>query len=240
MSSPISAIRLPASQQVRPQRVPPSTTALRSFPQRDGSLKGTDLDNRRDPYLEAALENRRRNGLPIGSNGEGNQILRETQALSKEDGQLRTEEEEEQFADSYAAEVGTWEEERIRTAEVARPPPQRESLTPLGKGKTTVTRMTSTRRYMDQLDEDDFEAMDHIEEEEGEQTNDRGTWHSGWGSEARDSVASLGVRLRNTKGNVEASRESNMSAMTFKSQSSDTFHYSVRPLSLSQTRRKLS
>jgi len=81
---------------------------------------------------------------------------------------------------------------------------------------------------MDQLDEDDFEAMDDIEEEEGEQTNNRGTWHSGWGSEARDSVASLGTRLRNTKGNVDASRESNLSAMTFKSQSSDTFHYSVR------------
>jgi hypothetical protein len=182
--------------------------------------------------LEAALENRRRNGLPVGSRGAWiNPSTTTTTVVRAGTGGFRQEKEEdilaEQFEDSQqAGEVGTWEEnERMKENS---PAIQRESLIPLSQS-AMVSRMTSTRRYMDQLDED--EALD--EEDLGnENVNDRATWHSSWGSEARDSVASLSTRLKVSKVNGAAGRESALSTRTFDSESANGFHYSVSSSSL--------
>ncbi|GAA5990994.1 hypothetical protein JCM5350_002002 [Sporobolomyces pararoseus] len=227
--------------QPRPQRIPPSLPstsssssssdpAVRSFPTRDASLRRQVDDNTKkatiDPHLEAALENRRRNGLPVGSRGAWiNSTVATGQSPTSAIAHERDQEvlASEQFADSEQhGESGDWNKtgERSTTA-------QRESLVPLSQS-ATVSRMTSTRRYMDQLDEDDIEAMEDEEEElENENGNDRATWHSGWGSEARDSVASLGVRTKKLDGKMKAGRESAMSTKTFDSQSADAFHYSM-------------
>ncbi|GAA5967021.1 hypothetical protein JCM3765_003682 [Sporobolomyces pararoseus] len=239
-----TTLRLPtvahqAQHQQRPQRIPPSlpstsassspVPAVRSFPTRDASLRRQASDNTNaatiDPHLEAALENRRRNGLPVGSRGAWiNPTVATATAVELGVVDEREQEVLDQFADS---EQNGESEDWKKTDEKSTTTAQRESLVPLSQS-TTVSRMTSTRRYMDQLDEDDIEAMEEEEEEiENENGNDRGTWHSGWGSEARDSVASLGVRTRDLKGKGSLGRESAMSTKTFDSQSADAFHYSM-------------
>lgn len=93
-------------------------------------------------------------------------------------------------------------------------------------GKVDLSRMTSTRRYMAELDEDD-------EPGPGDGEGDRATWHSGaWESEARDSIASLeplqgggfggGARGRSRLGPPRDS------ALTMGSVDGDPFSYSVR------------
>ncbi|GAA5876919.1 hypothetical protein JCM16303_006336 [Sporobolomyces ruberrimus] len=225
--------------QQRPQRAPfPISTSngngaqssiangnVQTFPPtRDGSLRRIETngpESGRDFHLEAALENRRRNGLAVNHPQRPQQVSIAQDNPKNEEGGVS----EEQFEDSQVEETGgpTWSQ-----GDNAQTKPQRESLVPLGK-TTTVSRMTSTRRYMDQLDLDDVDDVEPIEEEdeEEEHRNDRATWHSGWGSEARDSVASLGVRTKGPGGADRQTRASAFSTKTVDSEPGDTFHYSM-------------
>ncbi|GAA6021579.1 hypothetical protein JCM11491_000263 [Sporobolomyces phaffii] len=198
----------------RPRQAPP----LQSTP----SPSTPSLASRDDSLLEAALENRRKNGVPTlarppsptarrtRTDPAATVVARSVDPLVAPG----------QFDDSDA---GTLPQQATRRVS------QRESLTPLSHN-VTLARMTSTRRYMDQLDEDDVEAMDDIDpdhDDAPDHGDDRATWYSGWGSEPRDSVASLAVTSTGTKGQGEVARESALSTKTFESGTPDAFHYSM-------------
>ncbi|GAA5897449.1 uncharacterized protein JCM6883_006702 [Sporobolomyces salmoneus] len=217
------------SQQQRPRQVPPpppSTSGQsRNYPARDASLRRLPNDGNNsteeavDPHLEAALENRRRNGLPVDSRGGWTSTAG---ARTGGDNVRKQEAAVEQFEDQQQTRQGGNERNQGNPNQATT---TRDSLMPLSQ-HATVSRMTSTRRYMDQLDEDDVEAMEEEEEEEGEDANDRGTWHSGW---ARDSVATVRPKSKGLllETNRDIGRESAMSTKTYDSQSADAFHYSM-------------
>ncbi|GAA6060847.1 hypothetical protein JCM10212_005265 [Sporobolomyces blumeae] len=240
LASPTTTRSSPPRQPARPLRPPPPATAtLRSaLPPRGASLtRGTA---QRDPHLDAALENRRKHGVPTGAlavePSREPQHGREHPAAHGVDVRDRVDDEgedEDQFVNSYSVTVETWDDALPSPSE----PPKRndrESLMPLG-GATpaTVSRMTSTRRYMDQLDDDEAEeeSLRGGDPAAGEARStrfgpDRASWNSGWTSEARDSVASLGAHVAAGR-SKQVPRESTLSAMTFESQASDAFHYSM-------------
>ncbi|GAA5823153.1 hypothetical protein JCM11251_007502 [Rhodosporidiobolus azoricus] len=182
----------------------------------------------RGAYLEAALENRRLQGVPVLQERQADEACGERR---KRQQQYITSEAEEAFADAYAGEVGTWDEEEngrggeevLRERDSPPPPP------PASTGGANLSRMTSTRRYMQELDPDD-DADDDLEalrEEEGEGNGDedaRSTWYSGYGSEARDSVASLMAPMG--KVGFGPPQETRQSTMTVGSVN-DPFGYSV-------------
>ncbi|GAA6056529.1 hypothetical protein JCM3770_006862 [Rhodotorula araucariae] len=93
----------------------------------------------------------------------------------------------------------------------------------LSTGKADLSRMTSTRRYMAQLDEDD----DPVGRE-----GDRATWYSSaWESEARDSVASFEPLQLSGSSNGTAGRTRpeppGDSTLTTRSVDADPFSYSA-------------
>ncbi|GAA5988325.1 hypothetical protein JCM11641_003483 [Rhodosporidiobolus odoratus] len=208
--------------QLRPSRapLPPTSHALSSSsrparkesPRRQGRpSQGIAMDGR-GAYLEAALENRRLNGV-------GAPVLRERQpGAGHEQPQPtgnREYEDVDSFADAYAGEVGSWEEENPQATETLSAE-QEQAAVQTGPSGANLSRMTSTRRYLCELDpDDDFEAL---------QEGDRSTWHSGYDTEARGSVASLqppGARRDNVP------RDSAISAMTTGSMDGDPFSYSA-------------
>ncbi|GAA5889125.1 hypothetical protein JCM6882_009748 [Rhodosporidiobolus microsporus] len=232
----------------RPSRapLPPTSTPLShsSRPARKESLKregrpsqGIAMDGR-GAYLEAALENRRLMGVPV---------LKERQA----DGALAAGADgggADALADAYAGEVGTWEDEeengrRREEKEVLRDrgggpvPPPHPPTAPTG-GAVGLSRMTSTRRYMQELDPDeedddddaDLEALQEQDEEEDDAEGDaRSTWYSGYGGEGRESVVTVGappVGRGGERGRLGVPSENLMSAMTVGSVN-DPFSYSM-------------
>ncbi|GAA5914682.1 hypothetical protein JCM5296_001978 [Sporobolomyces johnsonii] len=181
----------------------------------------------RGAYREAALENRRVNGLAPGGGGV---VPRERQAEGAaaawkgkevQRDQYAAEVDEGHFFDAYAGEVGTWEDQQ----EEVRHRRDDDSRAISTQG-ASVSRMNSTRRYMAELDPDDeLEALG--EQDEG----DRSTWHSGRANEARDSIASLGVHAQGGGSRMPVKRrvprESTLSSLTVESTNGDPFHYSV-------------
>ncbi|GEM10562.1 cell cycle inhibitor, Nif1 [Rhodotorula toruloides] len=155
----------------------------------------------RDELLEAVLENRRKHGC-----------LKEVQApypaqaaRSAEEGRQECGEERQ----GHEGGVVSWRD-NDQPAEILRDnaQPARSSPTLNPSGAINLTRMTSTRRYMAELEPDEQDEADN-----------RSTWHSAWGSEARDSVASLEPLKRRpdalgAKGRLlgEGTRESSMTA----------------------------
>ncbi|GAA5939580.1 Dsf2p [Sporobolomyces koalae] len=215
---------------LRPQRAPfaltsaqPSPTVVldsspsRPYPSRNESLRRDGA--KQDVYLEAALENRRRNGLPVVKVHDESGALdpsAENQTRAKNDEQQLREQKEARFADAIVTE---------HPGRALQGHAIRESLMPLAGGaQATISRMTSTRRYMDQLDdEDDAE----LPEEDDDEEQNRKSWHSGWASEARDSVHSLGVRIRAAKGKEAVTSGPKKRVETVQRESSDDFHYSM-------------
>ncbi|GAA5849429.1 hypothetical protein JCM8547_000446 [Rhodosporidiobolus lusitaniae] len=225
--------------QQRPSRppLPPTSSSLASSsrPARQDSLRkqgrpleGVAMDGR-GAYLEAALENRRLQGV-AGSGKGGGGVLRETQPgqqghRADKGKQVDAQEDMRAFANAYGGQVGSWEDEQHRQ-ENARQEVLRSSTTaPAPASSSTATlpaqhlsRMNSTRRYMAQLDDDDdLEAL-------GEGNDNRSTWQSSaWASEARDSVATL-----NTVPQAKAKGVPRESTMTVASvDGADPFSYSV-------------
>ncbi|KAJ8293036.1 Protein DSF2 [Rhodotorula toruloides] len=200
----------PAISSIRPLRPPQSAT-------QPAPLRAKRMEERggmgRDELLEAVLENRRKHGC-----------LREVQApYAGQAAQGDAEDVRGYTEDQQGNEgvVGTWREDD-QPAEILRDNAQPSSSSPtlVPSGAVNLTRMTSTRRYMAELEPDEQDEADH-----------RSTWHSAWGSEARDSVASLEPMKRRpdamgVKGRLlgEGRRES---SMTVASVDGDPFSFSA-------------
>ncbi|BGP42239.1 hypothetical protein JCM10449v2_006244 [Rhodotorula kratochvilovae] len=172
--APLPAAQQPLSASSRPAR----KESLRA---QGRDSEGVAMDGR--GFLEAALENRRLAGVPLPTASAGARPLREVQP-TLQDGR----DELVRVGQAHEAHVGTWEDQagaddQYEETEVLRGAPPNQDDVALTMGKVDLSRMTSTRRYMAELDEDD----DPVGAE-----GDRATWHSAaWESEARDSVASL-------------------------------------------------
>ncbi|PRQ74278.1 hypothetical protein AAT19DRAFT_14631 [Rhodotorula toruloides] len=200
----------PATSSIRPLRPPqPATQPAPLRAKRLDEPRGTG----RDELLEAVLENRRKHGC-----------LREVQpsyagqAAQADEQDVRGYAEDPQGREGI---VGTWREDD-QPAEVLRDNTQPSSSSPTlnPSGAVNLTRMTSTRRYMAELEPDEQDEADN-----------RSTWHSAWGIEARDSVASLEPVKRRpdalgVKGRLlgEGPRES---SMTVASVDGDPFSFSA-------------
>ncbi|GAA6043957.1 hypothetical protein JCM8097_004888 [Rhodosporidiobolus ruineniae] len=213
---------------VRPTRppLPPTSSSLAasSRPARKESLKrdgrpsqGIAMDGR-GAYLEAALENRRLHGVrgPVLRERQPDEQGRDTGK-----GELEQRGDAGQYNEAYDGEVGVvgaWEDQQQDGGgqEVLSSPTE---PTPAPPGGADLSRWNSTRRYMAELDDDDdLEAL-----QEGD---NRSTWHSeAWGSEARDSVATLEPKTYAPpvgRGAGKVPRESTASAVSV-----DPFSYSV-------------
>ncbi|GAA5922079.1 hypothetical protein JCM3775_003484 [Rhodotorula graminis] len=220
------------SSSLRPTRAPlPPPAPASARPARKESLRaqGTAGEGAappgpmQDAQLEAVLENRRRQGVPTTST----RPARPPQPAHVQRGPVQA---------AGGAQAGPWraaagdddDDDLVGEREVLR---EHVAAGPAGDdvalnvGKVDLSRMTSTRRYMAELDEDD-------EPGPGEGEGDRATWHSGaWESEARDSIASLeplqsggyggGARGRSRLGPPRDS------ALTMGSVDGDPFSYSV-------------
>ncbi|GJN92423.1 hypothetical protein Rhopal_005453-T1 [Rhodotorula paludigena] len=225
----------------RPLRAPLPPTqqplAHSSRPARKESLRMQGRDSEgiamdgRGAFLEAALENRARNGVQVGSA----RALRERQAPGEARGDDEKRREQGQRpAQALVGVVGNWEggssggsslaslsrdedgpEEVLREAESSLDADD----VALSAAPVDLSRMTSTRRYMNELDPDDDVDIPG---------QDRSTWHSAWGSEARDSVASLEPLQRSVsgrrRGRAGLPRDS---TLTTASVDGDPFSYSV-------------
>ncbi|GAA5843055.1 hypothetical protein JCM9279_001845 [Rhodotorula babjevae] len=220
------------SSSLRPSRAPlPPAAPPSARPARKESLRaqgpageavpaGAVAADPHDAQLEAVLENRRRQGVPTATA----RPARQPQPAHVHRTLERAADEAHWGAAAGENDDLVGEREVLRLDGDAGAAPASDDVA-LSVGKVDLSRMTSTRRYMAELDEDD-------EPGPGEGEGDRATWHSGaWESEARDSIASLeplqsvgyggGARGRSRLGPPRDS------ALTLGSVDGDPFSYSV-------------
>ncbi|GAA5891293.1 hypothetical protein JCM8208_002574 [Rhodotorula glutinis] len=234
LATPASSSRPPlphfTSSSIRPSRAPlPPAAPPAARPARKDSLRAHGAVDEaaaaagpaQDAQLEAVLENRRRQGVPTASA----RPARQAQPVHAQRALVPAVDEEQTGPWRAAAgEDDRLVDEREVLREDAVAVPASDDVA-LNVSKVDLSRMTSTRRYMAELDEDDDPGP-------GEGEGDRATWHSGaWESEARDSIASLepfqsggyggGARGRSRLGPPRDS------ALTMGSVDGDPFSYSV-------------
>lgn len=234
LAAPSNARPLPhftAPPSLRPSRAPlppaasppsPPTRSLRqdSLRIRGGANdEGTAADGR-DARLEAVLENRRLQGVAVAAAA---RPPREAQPAHGQGGGVGGRRHDAHGQAWHDEGDDNEEREVLRSTVPNRNGSSSDDDVALNPGKVDLSRMTSTRRYMAELDEDD-------EPLPGE--GDRSTWHSGgWESEARDSIASLEPLQRVGHGGARGRSRLGPprdSALTMGSVDTDPFSYSVR------------
>ncbi|GAA6014681.1 hypothetical protein JCM10207_006901 [Rhodosporidiobolus poonsookiae] len=216
-----------ASARPSPPRLRPQHAPLPPHPARADSLRrpapAHPHSAQRDPALEAALENRRLAGVPSPAG-----VLRERQVdaghAARENKAAKgvqwyhDDDEDEAGRMPYEGETGQWEDQADEQEEVLRDKGNAALASRCSAGGATVSRMNSTRRYMAQLDPDD----------DDDDEDAAGYWrNSGWGSDVRDSVASVLPGRGLVQGLVPATTVGRESTVTVASVEPDPFSYSM-------------